>query len=55
MKRKRENSYTIEELLEWFIRYRRYITADSIDPIGDVDFESEFWHFLTYIKGNQIE
>lgn len=46
--------YTIDELLTWFILYRRYVTADNNDPIGEVNFESEFWHFLMYLKNNEV-
>ena len=43
-------TYTIEDILEYFIYYRRFVTGDSIDPIGQTDFEREFMAFILYMK-----
>jgi len=46
--------YTIEEIIDWFIRYRRFVTSDSIDNIGQVDFEDELFRFILYVKNNNL-
>lgn len=45
--------YSIEELIEWFLKYRRWSTGDPIDRIGQCDFENEFAELLFYIKNNE--
>ena len=34
-------TYTIEQIIEWFVKYRRWATGDSIDHIGNTNFENE--------------
>lgn len=48
-------SYTIDELLTWLIRYRRFMTGDSIDNIGETHFEEEFSRFILYLKNNEVK
>jgi hypothetical protein len=49
-----KKEFTIEELIEWFLRYRSWSTGDPIDNIGQVDFEEELFKLILYIKRNNI-
>ena len=55
MKKQTHKKYTIDDLLTWFIHYRRFITGDTIDNIGQEDFEETFFRFLIYVKNNEVE
>lgn len=48
-------TYSIQEILELFVKYRRWVTGDSIDPIGDTDFEKEFMQFIIYMVNATTE
>lgn len=47
--------YSIDDILTWFIQYRRWRTADNIDPIGHTNFEEELFQLLLYIKNNEVK
>lgn len=49
------NQYTIYEILVMFIKYRRFITGDSIDNIGEENFEHAFMDFILYMLNNEVE